>query len=172
MSPFTKIVILDNDCVSNLFLAESLELVLSLWAYKVFVVSEGVITEAGNWPKYGDNVCRILNELRDKNIIEVLTVDDGSEEEVNALMLLRLKKPFLGLGESESIAIAKNRDFIVATDDQLATERCQVLFDSIEVVTTGDILKMAVADGLLEKSKVNEMWRLIREKRSKRSFKN
>ena len=81
-------------------------------------------------------------------------------------MQLMLAAPVLGTGESESIAIAENRKYIVATDDGLATERCKALFTSVEVITTGDILKMAKSDGLLKESEINHMWKLIKLRKS------
>ncbi len=82
-------------------------------------------------------------------------------------MQLRLKGPILGQGESEAIAMATSQNHIVATDDQIATERCKEIFPSVEVVTTADILKMANSDSLLRESQIDEMWKLIKLKRSK-----
>ena len=167
MSPFQKPVVLDNNCVSNFQNAESLETILTLWPFKGFLIPQRVLKEAENWPAQGAEVCRILNKLHEGNIIEIITINEESEEELDAYLKLRLKGPALGEGESESIAMAMTRGYIVATDDQIATEHCHQVFPSIEVITTADILKMAKADGLLKQSQINRMWRLIKEKQSK-----
>jgi predicted nucleic acid-binding protein len=78
---------------------------------------------------------------------------------------LRLHGPLLGEGESESIAIARARNYIVATDDSRATEECREIFPDLEIVTTNQILRMAKEDGLLKQQQINEMWRLIRIRR-------
>jgi predicted nucleic acid-binding protein len=168
MSPFHKPVILDNNCISNFHNAESLKLILDLWPPGTFKIPSRVYKEAGSWPGHGEEVCGILKELADKNVIETVDINDNSETEIGYYIQLRLAAPVLGQGESESIAIAKSRGYIVATDDRQATERCKELFPSLEVATTGDILKMAKSDGLLEESKINRMWRLIKSKKSKR----
>jgi predicted nucleic acid-binding protein len=167
MSPFSKLVILDNNCISNFYLAESLELILSLWPLRTFVIPERVLTEASNWREHGQHVCGILVRLKDARVIEIVKIDDQSEKELSAYIQLRLTGPILGKGESESIAIASSRGYIVATDDGIATEQCKKVFPNIEVVTTAQIFDMAVADGLLTQSQVNEMWRLIRSKKTK-----
>lgn len=168
MSPFNKPVILDNNCVSNFYYADSLRFMLTLWPPGTFKIPLRVFKEASNWRQHGKEVCDILTELADNNTIEIVNIDDDSEAEVNCYIQLRLVAPVLGEGESESIAIANNREYIIATDDSLATERCHGMFPSVEVVTTADIFKMVKSDGLLEETEINEMWRLIKLKRSKR----
>ena len=119
MSPFEKLVILDNMCVSNLYLAGSLERVLTLWPFRVFIVPHRVFAEAERWREHGAAVCQTLNHLNDAGTIQFVALDEDSELEADAYAHLRLQGPFLGLGESESIAMAVGRDYIVATDDQL-----------------------------------------------------
>lgn len=167
MSPFQKPVILDNNCISNFYDAESLELLLNLWPPGTFKITQHVLTEAGNWYEHGKEVCQIINKLTDSGIIEIITIDDDSEDEVNAYMQLKLVPPVLGSGESESIAIANNRNFIMATDDRIATKRCNEMFSSVDIVTTADIFKMAKSDGLLNEHQVNKMWKSIRTKQTK-----
>ncbi len=168
MSPFSKLVILDNNCISNFYLAESLELVLTLWPYKVFVVPDRVVTEAKRWREHGEAVCRILNNLTARHVIEIVTINEESEEETGAYALLRLKAWALGQGESESIAMASQRGYIVATDDKIATECCKEIFPRVGVITTADILKMGKSDCLLKQSQIENMWELIKQKRAKR----
>ncbi len=168
MSPFQKPVILDNNCISNFHYAESLSLILTLWPSGTFKIPLRVLEEANNWPQHGKEVCDIIRELADTNVIETISIDDNSDTEVNYYIQLRLVAPVLGAGESESIAIAKSRNYVVATDDGLATERCKSLFPSVEVVTTADIFKMAKSDGLLRGSEIDHMWKLIKLKEPKR----
>lgn len=168
MSPFHKPVILDNNCVSNFYYADSLRLILTLWPPGTFKIPLRVYNEASNWRQHGKEVCDIIRELADNNVIEIVNIDDDSDAEVNCYIQLRLAAPVLGEGESESIAIANSREYIIATDDRLATERCKGLFPSVEVVTTADILKMAKSDGLLKESEIDQIWKLIKLKRSKR----
>jgi predicted nucleic acid-binding protein len=168
MSPFHKPVILDNNCISNFYYANSLRSILTLWPPGTFKIPLRVYNEASNWPEHGKEVGGIIRELADNNVIEIVNINDDSDAEVNYYIQLRLVAPVLGEGESESIAIAKSREYVVATDDGLATERCKDLFPSVVVVTTADVLKMAKSDGLLKESEINQMWKLIRLKGSKR----
>ena len=168
MSPFHKPVILDNNCISNFYNAEALKLILNLWPPGTFKIPSRVYQEASSWPEHGEEVCGIVKELADKNVIEIVEINDDSETEIKYYIQLKLAAPVLGEGESEAIAIAKSREYIVATDDGQATERCRNLFPSVEVVTTGDILKMAKSDGLLAESQIKHMWKLIKSKKSKR----
>jgi predicted nucleic acid-binding protein len=168
MSPLHKPVVLDNNCINNFYNADSLRLILNLWPPGTFKIPFRVYNEASNWREHGEEVCGIIRELTDNNVIEVVNINDHSETEVKYYIQLRLAAPVLGEGESEAIAIAKSREYIVATDDGQATERCRNLFPSVEVVTTGDILKMAKSDGLLEESQIKHMWKLIKLKESKR----
>jgi len=167
MSPFCKPVILDNNCISNFHYAESLKSILALWPAGTFKIPQHVVAEAARWHEHGEEVCKIIKELADSCIVEIISIDDKSDDEVNAYMQLKLAAPVLGDGESESIAIASNRNHIVATDDGIATERCNTMFPSVEVITTADIFKMAKSDGLLQESQINKMWRLIKQKRRK-----
>ena len=168
MSPFRSSIILDNNCISNFFYAESLKAILTFWPPGTFKIPQRVLNEASNWHKHGKEVCQIIKELTDNGVIEIININDDSDAEVNAYVQLRLAVPVLGEGESESIAIASNRNYIVATDDEIATERCNKMFPSIEVITTADIFKMAKSDGLLEESQIDEIWKLIKRKRNKR----
>lgn len=167
MSPFHKPVILDNNCISNFHYADSLRSILSLWPPGTFKIPIRAYNEASNWRKHGKEVCDVIRELADNKTIEIVCINDNSTTEVGYYMQLMLAAPVLGAGESESIAIAKSRKYIVATDDGLATERCRDLFPSVKVITTADILKMAKSDGLLKESKINQMWKLIKLKGSK-----
>jgi len=162
MSPFSKPVILDNCCISNFQTAGVLKLILSLWLPGIFKIPQRVLNEAGDWKEHGKEVMQTINELRDAKIIEIVNIEEDSEEEINAYIKLRLSAPVLGEGESESMAIAYNRDYIVATDDGIATEFCQILFPSINIITTAQILNMGKTDGLITKSQVDHIWTAIK----------
>jgi predicted nucleic acid-binding protein len=170
MSPFSKSIVLDNNCISNFYLAESLKQVLRFWP-GVFKIPKRVLEEASRWPVHGSQVCQTVEELVADGIVETISIDEESEVEINAYIQLRLHAIVLGEGESESIAIASNRDYIIATDDRVATERCHELFPAIQVITTADIFKMAKSDGLLSQSEIVELWNLIKKKRSNPSSK-
>lgn len=167
MSPFCKPVILDNNCIVNFYFAESLKSILTLWPPGTFKIPERVLAEASNWHEHGKEVCQIIKELTDARIVEIIIINDHSDEEVSAYIQLKLAPPVLGSGEAESIAIASTRNYIIATDDLVATERCKIMFPSIEVITTADIFKMAKSDDLLKESQVDRIWKLIRKKRTK-----
>ena len=166
MSPFHRPVILDNNCISNFYYADSLRSILSLWPPGTFKIPSRVLKEASNWRKHGKEICDVITELAEKETIQLVNIDDTSDTEVGCYMQLMLGAPVLGAGESESIAIAESRNYVVATDDGLATERCKELFPSVEVITTADVLKMAKSDGLLKESEIIQMWKLIKLKRS------
>ena len=166
MSPFPKNVILDNNCISNFYLAESLKQVLHFWP-GIFKIPKRVLEEASRWPEHGSEVCQTIEELVADGIVEIIGIDEESDVETDAYIRLRINTIVLGEGESESIAIASNKDCIIATDDRVAMERCHELFPAIQVITTADIFKMAKRDGMLSQYQINEFWDLIKEKRSK-----
>ena len=165
MSPFAKLIILDNTCINIFYLASKLEKMLTLWPFHVFVIPGRVVNEAKAWPIHGDNVIRILMKLREQKMIDIVSINEESESETEAYKQLRLAGPFLGAGESECMAIACCRDFIVASDDGIARKRCKEVLPSVETITTGQILNMALSDGLLTKVEVEQMWHLFKLKR-------
>lgn len=161
MAPFKRPVILDNDVISRLYSAEALRRVLEIWPKGSFYVTERVIDEAGNWVGEGNQLVAILKDLEKMGVIQVTDIDDSSEKELSAFTLLRLGKR-LGSGESASIAIAYNRGFDVATDDRMAREVCRDSYPSINIFGTGDLLNMAVRDGILTQREVNSIQAKIR----------
>jgi predicted nucleic acid-binding protein len=169
MSPFSRPLIIDNDCISNFQLAHILERVLRFWPPGSLKIPQRVLSEARAWRQHGTDVCEILERLNTLSTIELITIDENSEEETSAYMELRLKQPGLGAGESESIAIAKCRNFIVASDDGVATARSQELFPMVKIVTTAGVLKMAQNDGFLSFTEIHLIWEMIKRERLKQS---
>jgi predicted nucleic acid-binding protein len=168
MSPFHKPVILDNNCICNFFFAGCLRSTLIFWPAGTFKIPQRVLNEARNWHKHGQEVCRILEELIDTGFIEIIEINENSEKETDSYIHLRLESPMLGQGESESIAIAWHRNYMVATDDVLATRRCHELYSAVQVITTAELFNMAMVDGLFRESQIIEMWKLIKSGRRQR----
>lgn len=161
MSPFKKVVILDNDVISRLYSARALREALKIWPKRSFCVTQQVIDEASRWAAKGHELVTILKELEAKGIVVFVTIDESSDEEMSAYAILRLGKR-LGSGESASIAIACHRGFDLATDDGIAREVCAELYPSVSTIGTGDLLNMAVRDGILTQSETNSIQAKIR----------
>ena len=163
MSPFEKPVILDNDVISKLYSAGALRRVLVVWPKRSFHITEQVVDEARKWRTHGQELAALLEALEADGTLVLVSIDDSSEEEIWTYAELQLKKN-LGRGESASIAIACHRDFNVATDDGLARDVCKVMCPSISLLGTGDLLNMAVRDGLMTRSEVDSIQANIRRK--------
>ncbi len=163
MSPFEKPVILDNDVISRLYPVGALRQVLEVWPKRTFCITEQVIDEARKWRTHGQELAALLEALEVDGTLVLVSIDDSSEEEIWTYAELQLKKN-LGRGESASIAIACHRDFNVATDDGLARDVCKVMCPSISLLGTGDLLNMAVRDGLMTRSEVDSIQANIRRK--------
>ncbi|MCK4221831.1 MAG: hypothetical protein KAX25_03090, partial [Dehalococcoidia bacterium] len=116
MSPLRRPVILDNDVISRLFAAGALRQILELWPKGTFLVTGRVLDEVRKWRARGQELSGLLEEMESDGILEVVAVDESSEEEAEAYMRLALQNK-LGRGETASIAIASNRGFDLATDD-------------------------------------------------------
>jgi len=172
VSPFSKPVIIDNDCISNFQVAGVLEDILCLWPPGTFKIPGRVVGEAQRWMQHGAKVCEILKKLSGSGQIEVVDIDDDSDEEVSTYMALVMNAPCLGQGESESIAIAKNRGYIFASDDRLAKEKCNGLCPNVKTIGTIDILFMARSDGLAETREVNPIWEKIQRNKSRNTKDN
>ena len=163
MSPFEKPVILDNDVISKLYSAGALRRVLVVWPKRSFHITEQVVDEARKWRTHGQELAALLEALEADGTLVLVSIDDSSEEEIWTYAELQPKKN-LGRGESASIAIACHRDFNVATDDGLARDVCKVMCPSISLLGTGDLLNMAVRDGLMTRSEVDSIQANIRRK--------
>ena len=148
MSPIHKPIILDNDVVCILFLANVLERLLSIWPQGSFFITERVRTEANEWPSRGKELIALIDKLETQGVITTTTIDDSSEDEIIAYSILCLSKR-IGMGESASIAIAQNRGYDVATNDGDAREYCRELFPSVKTIGSGTILNWAISDGLI-----------------------
>ena len=165
MSPFKKPVIIDTDCISNLFSTGQLERFLKFWICGQFLVPDRVFNELHKWPAHGVEVCRIIHRLAEAGQVSIISIDENSEAETSAYLELRMRHPVLGQGESEVIAIARARNYIVATNDTVARARCKEVFPDIEVINTLGIIRMAKDDGLISLGEVDAIWNKIREQR-------
>lgn len=161
MSPFGKSVILDNDVISRLHRAGALRRALEVWPKSSFCVTDEVVDEARRWPAKGKELVVILKDLEAKRIIRFISVDQSSEEEIQAYTWLRLQNR-LGRGESASIAIAFHREFYIATDDGIAREVCRTTYPSVSIFGTGNLLNMAIRDGLMTQREVDSIRARIR----------
>lgn len=165
MSPFAKSVILDNDCISNFQIAGVLEKFLRFWSPGNLNIPQRVLNEARAWPEHGSKVCEIIERLANEGQVNIIDIDDTSEEEISAYMELRMREPVLGEGESECMAIAKNRNYIVVSNDTTAREHCNTVFPEVEIVNTLGMIKMAKDDGLIPLGEVGIIWDKIRKER-------
>lgn len=161
MSPLKKPVVLDNDVVSRLHSAGALRRVLQVWPKSSFRVTERVIAEAGRWRTEGQRLVALLKQLETEGILMVISINESSEEEIRAYARLLLENK-VGRGESASIAIACHRGFDIATDDSVAADTCKAMSPSVSIFGTGDLLNMAVRDGLMTQDEVNAIQARIR----------
>lgn len=149
-----KPVVLDNDVVSRLYGAGALRRALQVWPKSSFRVTEHVIEEARRWRTQGQRLVALLKKLQAEGILTFISIDESSEEEIWAYARLLLENK-LGRGEPVSIAIACHRGFDIATDDSVAADTCKAMNPSVSILGTGDLLNMAVKDGLMTQDEVN-----------------
>ena len=161
MSPLEKPVILDNDVISRLFSSGALGRALEVWPRGSFRVTEQVRDEARQWPAKGKELVAILERLEAKDIISFVSINESSEDEIQAYARLMLVSK-LGRGESASIAIASQRGFCVATDDSIARDTCKDMYPSVLLLGTGDLLNTAVRDGLMTRVEADSIQAKIR----------
>jgi len=161
MPPLKKPVMLDNDVISRLYSAGALRQTLEVWPKSSFRVTEQVIKEAGQWRTQGQRLVAVLKELEAEGTLAFTSIDETSEEEIWTYARLLLEKK-LGRGESASIAIVCHRGFDIATDDSVAADTCKAMNPSVAIFGTGDLLNMAVQDGLMTQNEVNAIEAKIR----------
>ena len=152
---------LDNDVISRLYSAGALCQTLEAWPKSSFRVTERVIKEAGQWRAQGQRLVALLKGLEVEGTLAFISIDETSEEEIWTYARLLLEKK-LGRGESASIAIACHREFDIATDDSVAADTCKAMNPSVAIFGTGDLLNMAVQDGLMTQNEVNAIEAKIR----------
>jgi predicted nucleic acid-binding protein len=164
MSSLKKPVILDNDVVSRLFTAGVLRRALGVWPKSTFYITEHVEHEAGQWRDKGQELVALIESLKADGIITSVAIDESSEEEIWLYAQFQLQK-HLGQGESASFAIANNRGFDVATDDEIAKATCKEMCPQVSTFGTGNLLNMAVQDKLMSRSEANSIQATIRRGR-------
>ena len=163
MSPFEKPIILDNDVVSRLYTSGALRRVLAVWPKRIFHITEQVLDEAKKWRAHGQELVGLLEDLMAEGTLVFTSIDDSSEEEIWAYAKLQLESK-LGRGESASITIAHYRGFDFVTDDGTAKDVCSSVCPGVSLFGTGDLLNMAVRDGLMSQSEVNSIQAAIRRR--------
>ena len=161
MSPLKRPVVLDNDVVSRLYSVGVLRRALQVWPKSSFRVTEQVVEEARRWRTEGQILAALLKKLEAEGILMFISIDESSEEEIRAYARLLLENR-LGRGESASIAIACHRVFDIATDDSVAADTCKAMNPFVSILGTGDLLNMAVQDGLMTQDEVNTIQARIR----------
>lgn len=162
MAPFKKPVILDNDVISRLYSAGALRRALEVWPKRSFYITQQVIDEARKWPAKGEDLTALLEDLTASENLVSISIDDSSEE-IWTYARLQLEKK-LGWGESACIAIAHHRGFGIATDDEIARDVCKAVCPSVCIFGTGDLLNIAVRNGLMTQGEVNFIQTKIRRK--------
>jgi hypothetical protein len=161
MSPLKKPVVLDNDVISRLYSAGALRRALEVWPKSSFRVTEQVIDEARQWRAEGQRLVSLLETLEAEEILESVSIDESSEEEIWVYARLLLEKK-LGRGECALIAIACHRGFDIATDDSVAAGTCKAMNSSVSILGTGALLNMAVQGSLVAQNEVNAIQAKIR----------
>ncbi len=161
MSPFSRPLILDNDVISRFYSAGALRRFVELWPKGTFCIANQVIEEASRWPAKGQALTSLLTEMASDGFVCIVTLDESSEEQISMYANLLLGRR-LGLGESASIAIAYDKGYAVATDDGLARDACKILQPRVATFGTGDLLKVAVLDGLITQIESNSVHAKIR----------
>lgn len=152
MSSLLDRVVLDNTVISSLHVAGVLAHILRLWEGN-WIIPLQVRDEAAAWRAHGTNVVTILSNLHALGVLVYVSPEPGPEATLFA-QLTRTR----GQGESAAIAIAYFRQAIVATDDRRAKRSCEILIPPVPTLATEDLLRIAVADGLLSAGQARAIW--------------
>ncbi len=152
VSPAKLAVVLDNTVVSNLHRAGALSRVLEFWPGQ-WLVPLQVRDEAAAWPTQGSRVVRILEDLRERGVIDFGVLDPRTE----GAHFGRLTRT-LGQGEAATIAIAYHRHYAVALDDYAAQRACHRLTPPVPWAATEMLLRCAIAEGYLVLDEARAIW--------------
>lgn len=134
-------VVIDSCCLSNFAHSDSLYILDKLFGRSAYI-SEFVYAEILRGIQKGhNNLLKIIDSVKDGQLGEINLIT--SEEKA----LFETLSVSLGLGEASSIAIAKSRGFLLASDDRTARSHAQDL--GISVTGTLGIIKKAVLNSLL-----------------------
>lgn len=136
-------IILDACCVMNLYASGKMEEVLTSIAETIAVAVYVVKVEALTVYADSKNAAPDRKEIIDlQPLIEkglLVSVDFESDDEKSAFVEFTAQR--LDDGEATTMAIAVNRNWAVATDDRKARSIVQKQHDSIQVVSTPEIIR-------------------------------
>lgn len=136
-------IILDACCVMNLYASGKMEEILTSVAemitVAVYVVNVEALTVYAESKKTASGRKEIidLQPFIEKGVLVI--VDFESDEEKSAFVEFTAQR--LDDGEATTMAIAVNRNWAVATDDRRAKRIIQTQYNSIQVVSTPEIIK-------------------------------
>ena len=147
-------IVLDASVIINLLATDrASEIVRSLGT--TVVTTESVAREIQRGGALGRREYSGLNELIEKNVIEVCELGERSTEIFFGLVSGSAANS-LGDGEAATLALSEERRYVAAIDERKATRMASEGFPLLKVATTIDILSYAGAQGGVSKDALSE----------------
>ena len=161
----SKKLFFDTDCISA-FLWVNNQSILSLLYPQGIVIPDSVYAELSNpCVRHLKDKIDILIANK-KVVIEEMYVDSPSYNTFIELSSPSRKAKAIGKGEAAVIALAKECDGIVASNN-LRDIKDYVIKYNLTHITTGDILVEALKQNIISEKDGNTIWKNMLEKRRK-----
>lgn len=142
-------ILIDTDIISALAKIDSLQLLLELLKRDSFSITPGVLAELTHSLAMGRQYAETVFRFIADGHIQVISLTPSEAT-------LRDSLPdTLGAGERESIAVARERDGTMISNESRVTHYCSQL--SIPCVRLPDILRALWVEGVVAKRKVQTM---------------
>ena len=138
-------IIFDCCCISNFALAGSLFILKSLYKRSAYITNF-VSAEIMRGIQQGHSELRKIQAALQEGWLQEAVLSTQKEKSLNETLSVSL-----GLGEASSIAVAKSRGFIFASDDRTARREAGLL--EVNLTGTLGMLKKAVSHKMIS---VNE----------------
>lgn len=165
----TKPLFFDTDCLSAFLWVNNQSLLAQLYPGRIVIPNE-VYVELSN-PTIPHLKNRVDSLIKNKEaIIEDIQVDTEEYRLYRKMTYSRESGyKIIGSGEAASIALAKVRGGIVASNN-LRDIKEYVSEYNLQYKTTGDIMKEALEKGLITETEGNKLWQDMLKKRRKLGY--
>lgn len=154
----------DTDCLSAFLWVRNESLLPQLYPGRI-VIPQQVYDELGNVPHLQAKIDILLQ----RGDVSIMTIQAGTEEHQLYTEFTRRPKSgytVIGRGEAASLALAKNTNGIVASNN-LKDIMPYITEYHLNHKTTGDILIEALNNGLITEQDGNALWTNMLKKRRK-----
>lgn len=142
-------IVFDNCVLSNFALSDTLGIVKKLYANESYVTNF-VVTENMKGIFKGHLTLSKLKDALEEGWIKEITLKSKKEKS-----LFEALSVSLGTGESSSIAVAKNRNYVFACDDRVARREAEIL--GIKLTGTIGILIKAAKKRIISHKKADKI---------------